>query len=511
MRENLLKKQPTWGLRRAQGTGQKSATPATLTKVILVLLTMFLLPSAAWGVEVIKTITFKQSVEKVESNIDGSDIPVSVSEKINGTTTYSYSSSVKIWNGDGQIKEYRYNSESVIFEMDEYADIDNYFSIILPGNYPDTPNKIELTAGYANAVDDEENRIFAKIQVIDIEDNDKIYIGGSATLSETTLNFEKDGTKGNGVDGQTNRDRSGDEMIFVYLNGNSGSPTTFTIKQIVITYETNDYGLTVAGIPVTGVNADDILGDGTVSFTPAEGNIPATLTLNNANLGITTDGGAAIESSLSNLVVNLVGKNSITSSVSTFYDFKGNGSNTVTFATDVQNPGTLGGQINDQYLSKDVTLAYQEGLGLSRNGDSFTIGVITYGITIGETIVTYLNKGNILGNGTVSFTPADGNNDATLTLSGANIIGGVDWSGSDNLTIALNGENNSITNMDGDVLKNSNVSTPHPSLSFTKTENATSGKLTLTTSPNSQFKTIAEFGSHTGLYDLGETENEGVK
>ena len=26
MRENLLKKQPTWGLRRAQGTGQKSAS-----------------------------------------------------------------------------------------------------------------------------------------------------------------------------------------------------------------------------------------------------------------------------------------------------------------------------------------------------------------------------------------------------------------------------------------------------------------------------------------------------
>jgi hypothetical protein len=49
MRENLLKKQPTWGLRRALGTGHKSVTPATLTKVIWVLLTMLLLPSAAWG------------------------------------------------------------------------------------------------------------------------------------------------------------------------------------------------------------------------------------------------------------------------------------------------------------------------------------------------------------------------------------------------------------------------------------------------------------------------------
>ena len=56
MRENLLKKQPTWGLRRAQGTGQKSATPATLTKVILVLLTMLLLPNAAWGQDTEPTI-----------------------------------------------------------------------------------------------------------------------------------------------------------------------------------------------------------------------------------------------------------------------------------------------------------------------------------------------------------------------------------------------------------------------------------------------------------------------
>ena len=56
MRENLLRNQPTWGLRRAQGTGQKSATPATLTKVILVLLTMLLLPNAAWGQDTEPTI-----------------------------------------------------------------------------------------------------------------------------------------------------------------------------------------------------------------------------------------------------------------------------------------------------------------------------------------------------------------------------------------------------------------------------------------------------------------------
>lgn len=81
MRENLLKKQPTWGLRRAQGTGQKSATPATLTKVILVLLTMFLLPSAAWG-----QITVAGNSPDQSGNITGTGITGSVTYS-NGTLT----------------------------------------------------------------------------------------------------------------------------------------------------------------------------------------------------------------------------------------------------------------------------------------------------------------------------------------------------------------------------------------------------------------------------------------
>ena len=91
MRENLLKKQPTWGLRRAQGTGQKSATPATLTKVILVLLTMFLLPSAAWGQE---TITVAGNAPES----DGTFIDKTSSKPISGVTFYSQTNTLTLDN-----------------------------------------------------------------------------------------------------------------------------------------------------------------------------------------------------------------------------------------------------------------------------------------------------------------------------------------------------------------------------------------------------------------------------
>lgn len=49
MRRPLLKQQPILRLSGTQGTERTHTVPSTLTKIILVLLTMFLLPSAAWG------------------------------------------------------------------------------------------------------------------------------------------------------------------------------------------------------------------------------------------------------------------------------------------------------------------------------------------------------------------------------------------------------------------------------------------------------------------------------
>lgn len=49
MRQPLLKQQPILRLSGTQGTERTHTVPSTLTKIILVLLTMILLPSAAWG------------------------------------------------------------------------------------------------------------------------------------------------------------------------------------------------------------------------------------------------------------------------------------------------------------------------------------------------------------------------------------------------------------------------------------------------------------------------------
>ena len=75
-----------------------------------------------------------------------------------------------------------------------------------------------------------------------------------------------------------------------------------------------DYGLTVAGVAVTSDNASNITGDliskGTVSYTPAQGSTPATLTLN----GVEIQG--EIESSVDeDLAILVIGTNTITTSL----------------------------------------------------------------------------------------------------------------------------------------------------------------------------------------------------
>ena len=89
-------------------------------------------------------------------------------------------------------------------------------------------------------------------------------------------------------------------------------------KEVTITAQCEDYTATskltvggktydlwVNGIQVNNINQDDILGDGTVSFS---GNM---LTLNGANITSTT---SAIRSRMGSLLINVVGENSLSSS-----------------------------------------------------------------------------------------------------------------------------------------------------------------------------------------------------
>lgn len=494
MREKLLKKQPTWGLRRAQGIGQKSATPATLTKVILVLLTMFLLPSAAWGqgtVTVTKTIQFNKVVNPVTSNIDNSMIPVSVSEVVGGTP-YTYNSNVYI-KDDNAIEQYSSSEQGgAVFKVNNDATSDmSSIIIIIPGNYPIVPTMVKLKFKYANAIgdiedpDDDYNAIIHVCDYTTGDTPDLRYKTTVSNLDKTTnpLIFSAEGKPvtvgGETITGEGGTDREdGPKSLWImaYLDGNPEAEeeeerTTFTITEVEITYDINEsdvYGLTVAGVPVTNVNASAVLFDkenwggdyeevkGTVSFTPA-GTNPATLTLNNAN--ITVDGKNAIESGLGNLTVNLVGdQNVITCQGSTDCVFKGTVSGAkVTFTTDATTPGVLISYVSQESnMFVGIEPIFQNGLNFRREGDSYYIDT-KVGLMIGDNAITYANigsDGTITGisgisSGTVKFTPADNTTTpatpATLTLTNAT-LGGSTTDGSiesilDNLTINLEGTN----------------------------------------------------------------------
>ena len=563
MRENLLKKQPTWGFRRAQGTGQKSVTPATLTKVILVLLTMFLLPSAAWGQATITvagitpdgngnftgltgvtfdastntltldnarvTGTISSSIVDLKINLIGfslftldntTDYPVlinytgdsgttspkvtfladklgasliAIGSKIDDghqiyiTSGYGYDTDANpddVWS----IRETPYNgNKKIILVSKPYMiihrlgdwDIDDSYLYNTNENIPkvdwlsfipatdNTQFMLKLKQSEED-IDYGENTLISPITIQDGLSELVIDLDGNITINKEDI-VPINSKNGGGTKSTTIKFTSSTEGSLTLIRTSTGLLENVTpiydtgwsatitapqgatdITQATEAIIAKPYDLSVAGIPVTSANAYNVLGDGKVSFTPAKGTTPATLTLDGATLEVSTNNGAAIESNLTDLTVYLVGENLVqaqagNTTIETLYAFKGNGSNTVTFATDVQNPGTIRGQLLEQYVSKDVTLAYQEGLGLSRQGDSFTIGVITYGITIGETIVTYFNKEDVFGDSKVSFTPATIGADqssipATLTLNGAS-IGQIKMTAAGDLTLHFVGGN----------------------------------------------------------------------
>ena len=83
--------------------------------------------------------------------------------------------------------------------------------------------------------------------------------------------------------------------------------------------DVDEYNLWIGGTQVTSANADDVLDDGgTVSFTPATENAPATLTLNNAAITVAAGNGDRIgiswkeESASKPLTINLIGDNTVT-------------------------------------------------------------------------------------------------------------------------------------------------------------------------------------------------------
>ena len=276
MRENLLKKQPTWGLRRAQGTGQKSATPATLTKVILVLLTMFLLPSAAWADYTYGSDEELFYYEDIHLFKSGSAPIWTVSMDGNSALWPAYIQDTN----PAQYSPFAGFNELTLTRLDRLKG--ELMGFALEGKISSSAN-VKI--------------IVYKLATKDATERTKI---GTVTINEgTTSTYTY--TAENGVSQVFNNEYI--QLAFEHVEGDASSIEVDDIAKIILTFSGTSYGLKIDDVRVTSNNAEDILGDNKVSYSSN------TLTLSDGasfqkirysgsdNLTIAFDGTVSISSS----------------------------------------------------------------------------------------------------------------------------------------------------------------------------------------------------------------------
>lgn len=246
------------------------------------------------------------------------------------------------------------------------------------------------------------------------------------------------------------------------------------------------YNLFIGETQVTDLNAENVLGDSKVVFSVGGNDAPVyTLTLNGATLTV------PIKVALPNLTIDIQGKNSITTEETCLQKID-NAAPAVTFKSTSTPVGSLtlkttgdGGvntfgeyNIGSFSISEELTLIMKNSGYVYSNPDYFTDGTTkeavfapAYDIIVGEMPVTMGNADDIFGgedDGQVSYD-AENNiltlNSAMLYGAGKNIV----YSGSVNLTIALNGSNY----VNGIVYEGQE--TTKPNLTFKKIEGALPG------------------------------------
>ncbi len=447
MRENLLKKQPTWGLRRAQGAGQKSATPATLTKVILVLLTMFLLPSAAWGQWDTKTFVFNGCSDDILYATDPNVDNMSYSWYYRNSSGYGASlveSKVKISVGDNLGK-----------------------SVLTPPN--DYTIK-KVTLNYSNLQVTEGSKIY--VRAVNRTDTTTHYTDPYLMTSEGTLDIN------------LNDEGILSESLCFLIFSNDDKAYSYYLNSITIT-KIADYNLSIGGVPLTGSNVNPETGAVTgmtgISFSPgdAENSKPATLTLNNAIFGpsltgIVWSGNGTLKIQYSgNNIINTRNGSELNAGSDDGYCILGKSSSILILSasnaasTLTLKPSTGGTPESNNSRAAisgftDVQIDKTNGWGMyytenyaEADPKSLTAGkeVIIckgqpLGISVAGVLVTNDNKDDILNDGgKVKFTPATvvvdnpgASTPATLTLDGATISGSIESSITP-LTVYLIGKN----------------------------------------------------------------------
>ena len=364
MKHYLLNHQPQKGLQtacaeqgqaptcNARGKGHTPASPKTLTRILLVLLTMFLLPSAAWGQDPAISVFYDDGLYFV------SDL----------TVKYK-------WNNEGEETEFVGDNKIPVQAgtLTYWAEgVDpvsiTYYGLII-GNTPLTNLNVdengavsdfeELKNGSVSYAKNEDSAILSLVNA----DIDSYAHSGIIWKSDESLSIQFSGT--NYIKTGPNEDTNPDAGFNILGNSSSltltglDNSSTLTLKpangyRAAISgftsvslnegwgmYYTDNYtvvnpntsptagkevilskgqplGLSVAGVVVTSENKENILGDqnSSVSFTTANEatSTPATLTLNNAAI---TGDIVWNPSENTDLTINLSGNNTLTGTIST--------------------------------------------------------------------------------------------------------------------------------------------------------------------------------------------------
>lgn len=417
MREYLLKKQPTWGLRRAQGTGQKSATPATLTKIILVLLTMILLPSAAWG-----------------------QISVAGNASTGGTIT-----------GSGITGTVTFNAETSTLTL-------NNATIAGSISYSGTDALTIALIGGSTMTCTSSNKAFESGNEVSLSFSTTSTDNGTLTISENLSSYDAS-------------DITTFSSGFTQISCSEGSGLVAVSQDLGTIYVSKSYYITVGGVSVTTDNENGITGGnitGTVKYVHDAETNSGTLLLTGVTITRSEAAAIIIPTSLRKLAINIQGVNTINTTdnypviTSNRIDgkgtveFSGTGSLTLKRGADYGITSLL--TVDKNSYKDGLVPTYKEPATATsfEAAKEVLISTISYKLTVAGVGVTSANCGDILdgdNKGKVSFTPATIGADqasipATLTLNGATINGDIVWDGSASapLTIELAGMNTVINN-----------------------------------------------------------------
>ena len=199
---------------------------------------------------------------------------------------------------------------------------------------------------------------------------------------------------------------------------------------------------------VTASNKDDVLGNGTISYSGS------TLTLNGASIDLGENSGIVVGQGVSSLTVQLLDTNIFRYGPVFYFVDKTN----LIFTTDTSNPGSLEApelaNWADEYEIGEIT--YKNGLVHTMDDDKHYVDrrTLYYGLNVAGIRVSNLNAEDILNDGgSVSYKQNDWGYNRTLTLNNATINGKIDIYGG-GYTIDILGDN-TIVSTDSAAIKNS--------------------------------------------------------